>query len=69
MHEDRLPSASTPFAEGQGAKVAVYDPQQLLCLGQTQRHMPNIKVLHVMAALQVLMNISLAYGTTNNTGA
>ena len=61
MHEDRQVSAGAPFAEGQGAKIAVYDPQQLLCLWQTQRHMPNIKVFHVVAALQILMHISFAY--------
>ena len=59
-----MSSAFLPFAEGKGAKVAVNDPQQLLGLGQAQRHMPYPKVLHVVAALQILMHISLTCTTT-----
>ena len=55
-------TASIPLAEGQGAKVAVYDPQELLCLWQPQRHMANIIVLHVVAALQILIHIPFACG-------
>jgi len=59
-----MSSAFLPFAEGKGAKVAVNDPQQLLGLGQAQRHMAHPKVLHVVAALQILMHVSLTCTTT-----
>ena len=52
-----------PLAECQCAKVAVDDIQQGLGPGKSQGHMANIKVLHVVAALQVLMHISLAFTT------
>ena len=61
-----MSSLFLPFTEGKGAKVAVNDPQQLLGLGQAQRHMPHPKILHVVAALQILMHISLTCTTASS---
>jgi hypothetical protein len=60
MESVLCPLNSSPLTEGEGAKVAVDDAQQLLGTRQPQRHMPHIKVLHVVAALQVLPHIPLA---------
>ena len=56
---------NTPFAECQRAKIAVNNTQQLLGLWQAQGHMTNPKILHVMAALQVLIYIPFACNTTS----
>ena len=50
----------SPLAEGQGPEIPVDDAQQLLGPGQAQGHVATVKVLHVVAALQVLMHIALA---------
>ena len=50
----------SPLAEGQGPKVPVDDAQQLLGPRQAQGHMAAVKVLHVVAALQVLIHPTLA---------
>ena len=47
-----------PAAEGQSAKVLVNRVQQLLGSWQPQRNVANIKVLHVMARLQILPDIA-----------
>jgi hypothetical protein len=56
-------------AEGQCAKVLVDGPQQGLGTWQAQRHMPHIKVLHVVGALQVLTHIALASAAQAGTQA
>ena len=54
------PKTITPLAECQRAEVPVNRCQQLLSPRQTQRHMADIKVLHIMTALEVLTNIAFA---------
>ena len=50
----------SPLAEGQRPKIPVDDAQQLLGPGQAQGHVTTVKVLHVVAALQVLIHPALA---------
>jgi hypothetical protein len=47
-------------AEGECAEVLVDGSQQRLGAWQPQRHVAHIKVLHVVGALKVLTNITLA---------
>ena len=49
-----------PLAKCQCAKISIDDIEQGLGSGKSQRHMADVKILHVMAALQVFMHISLA---------
>ena len=54
----------SPAAEGKGPKVLVNGGQQRFGTGQPQRHMPDIKVLHVVAGLQILMHQPLPCSST-----
>mmetsp|Transcript_36851 Transcript_36851/g.83100 ORF Transcript_36851/g.83100 Transcript_36851/m.83100 type:complete len:333 (+) Transcript_36851:849-1847(+) len=47
-------------AEGEGAKVAIDNPEKLLGLGHPQGDVASVEVLHVVTALEVLMHDSLA---------
>ena len=53
-------AVQVPAAKGKRSKVVVDCPKQLLGLRHPQWYMPNIKVLHVMTAFQVLPYKSLA---------
>ncbi len=50
----------SPLAKCEGAKVAVNDIQQCFCPREAQGHMTNVKILHVVARLKVLVDIALA---------
>ena len=55
-----LPKAvQIPPAEGQCGEVLVNCCQQLLCSGQPQWNVTNVKILHVIATLQIFSDISL----------
>ena len=58
-HLDRL-KLGLPAAEGEGAKVLVDGRQQSFGSGQPQWYMPCLKVLHIVAGLQILMHQTLA---------
>ncbi len=56
----RTESVEVAAAEGECAKVLVNGGQQLLGAREPQRHVPHVKVLHVVAALEVLADDALA---------
>jgi hypothetical protein len=47
--------------------VLVDGGQQRLCARQPQRYVAHVKVLHVVAALQVLTNVALAGAAAAST--
>mmetsp|Transcript_45115 Transcript_45115/g.90097 ORF Transcript_45115/g.90097 Transcript_45115/m.90097 type:complete len:281 (-) Transcript_45115:181-1023(-) len=51
-----------PAAEGERVEILVDEVEELLRLWQTQRNMTYVEILHVMGALEVLLDIALSSG-------
>ena len=63
LESHEVPALAEPVqpapAEGEGAEVLVDRIEQRLGLLQPQRHVAHVEVLHVVAALHVLVHVPL----------